>query len=154
MEHPYPVVIDLSKKQVAVIGGGHVAVRKVKGLLAAHANVTVISPQLDAAIDQDAVTWKAKKFEPTDIKEMDMIIICTSDSAVNRMVVEATTHFQLVNDASDKSRSDFYNVARVESSDLLLTVSTKGASPSKAKLIKNKLKEWLNQNDWFNGKES
>ncbi len=30
MEHPYPVVIDLSKKQVAVIGGGHVAVRKVK----------------------------------------------------------------------------------------------------------------------------
>lgn len=154
MEHPYPVVIDLTKKRVAVIGGGHVAVRKVKGLLAAHANVTVISPQIDPAIDRDAIIWKQKRFAPVDIKDMDLIIICTSDSAVNQQVVETATHFQLINDATDKARSDFFNVAKIESPELLFTVSTKGSSPSKAKFIKGKLKEWLNQNNWFTGKDS
>ena len=42
----YPINLILDNKPCVVLGGGHVALRKVKGLLEAKAKVTVISPQI------------------------------------------------------------------------------------------------------------
>ena len=42
----YPVALNLRGKFCTVVGGGEVALRKVKSLLAQGAEVTVISPQL------------------------------------------------------------------------------------------------------------
>ncbi|WP_243676978.1 NAD(P)-dependent oxidoreductase [Secundilactobacillus collinoides] len=39
---------------------------------------------------------------------MDIIIACTDNRRVNRQVAKDATHFQLVNDASNKKQSDFF----------------------------------------------
>ncbi|WP_279384084.1 NAD(P)-dependent oxidoreductase [Lentilactobacillus kisonensis] len=52
MQKPYPILLDLSDKKVGVVGGGNVAARKVKGLLAAGADVTVVSPVINDRIDR------------------------------------------------------------------------------------------------------
>ncbi|WP_243676977.1 hypothetical protein [Secundilactobacillus collinoides] len=44
-------------------------------------------------------------------------------------------------------------MARVESKDLLVTVSTKGKSPMKAKQIKQEIRQWLETKHWFNQEE-
>ena len=46
----YPVVLRLSGKRVLVVGGGAVAARKVEGLLAAGAAVTVVAPAVVAEL--------------------------------------------------------------------------------------------------------
>ena len=46
----YPLVIDLAGRVCVVVGGGPVAERKVQGLLAAGAVVTVVSPRLCAGL--------------------------------------------------------------------------------------------------------
>ncbi|WP_054707949.1 precorrin-2 dehydrogenase/sirohydrochlorin ferrochelatase family protein [Secundilactobacillus paracollinoides] len=153
MNYPYPINIDLSRKQVAVIGGGKIAARKVAGLLDAKANVFVISPSLCDKIDPAKITWIKKDYATGDIADMDLIIACTNSRRVNRQVTKDATHFQLVNDASDKKQSDFFNVARVESKNLLVTVSTKGKSPTKAKQIKKEIRQWLETRHWFNQEE-
>ncbi len=153
VNYPYPINIDLTRKRVAVIGGGKVAARKVTGLLDAKANVFVISPTLCDAIDPAKITWIKKEYATGDISEMDIIIACTDNRRVNRQVAKDATHFQLVNDASNKKQSDFFNVARVESKDLLVTVSTKGKSPMKAKQIKQEIRQWLETKHWFNQEE-
>ena len=48
----YPVYIQLREQPCVVIGGGKIAEGKVEGLLAARANVTVISPDLTAYLQQ------------------------------------------------------------------------------------------------------
>lgn len=153
MKHPYPINIDLSRKAVAVVGGGAVATRKIRALLDAAANVTVISPELAPEIDTSQVTWRQKRYETGDIQAMDMIIACTDDVAVNAQITQDATHFQLVNNASDKTQSDFFNVAKLEDETLLLTVSTKGKSPATAKRIKQTLRRWLDDQHWFKGED-
>ena len=46
----YPAVLNLNSKRCAVIGGGKVALRKVRTLLASGAQVTVTAPAADAAL--------------------------------------------------------------------------------------------------------
>ena len=46
----YPVFLDLDKTRCLVIGGGTIAERKVEALLAAGGEVTLISPELTAAL--------------------------------------------------------------------------------------------------------
>ncbi|MGH3274585.1 MAG: NAD(P)-dependent oxidoreductase, partial [Streptosporangiaceae bacterium] len=48
----YPIALDLSGRAVVVVGGGQVALRRARGLLAAAAVVTVIAPALLPEFDQ------------------------------------------------------------------------------------------------------
>ena len=51
----YPVMINIREKKVVVVGGGKVAARKIRTLLAEQAAVTVVSPTLHADIPQTEV---------------------------------------------------------------------------------------------------
>ena len=46
----YPLDLDLEGRRVVVVGGGRVALRRVRGLLAAGADVTVIAPRVDPGL--------------------------------------------------------------------------------------------------------
>ena len=60
----YPINLILDNKPCVVLGGGHVALRKVKGLLEAKAKVTVISPQivegLAKLVETKSIIWQKK----------------------------------------------------------------------------------------------
>ena len=49
MRH-FPLFLDLQGRDVAVVGGGEVALRKVQALLSAGAVVTVVAPELHEAL--------------------------------------------------------------------------------------------------------
>ena len=42
----YPIFVEAKGRRVIVIGGGHVAAEKVRGLLNAEADIAVVSPEL------------------------------------------------------------------------------------------------------------
>ncbi|WP_438361104.1 precorrin-2 dehydrogenase/sirohydrochlorin ferrochelatase family protein [Limosilactobacillus kribbianus] len=145
MKAPYPIILNLTEKRVAVIGGGKVARRKIKKLIGAGVKPTVISPVLTEGIDQTKIDWIQDTYQRKYVEEMDMIIACTDDRAVNDQVKAEATHFQLVNNTSDKNNSDFYNLATLNADDMFISVSTLGKSPSAAKKFKNEIKDWINQ---------
>lgn len=140
---PYPIILNLTAKKIAVVGGGKVARRKIKKLNEAGVVPTVISPVLNDRIARDQVEWIEDVYHRDYVKDMDIIIACTDDAAVNERVKREATHFQLVNNTSNKGDSDFYNLATLRSDDLLISVSTLGKSPSAAKKVKNELKNWF-----------
>jgi uroporphyrin-III C-methyltransferase/precorrin-2 dehydrogenase/sirohydrochlorin ferrochelatase len=89
---PYPSGLRLEGRRVLVVGGGHVAQRRVPRLLAAGADVVLVSPETTPAVEGLAgsgeITWHQRPFEPGDIDEAWYVIAATDDPDVNAQVTE------------------------------------------------------------------
>ncbi|MEW4353843.1 bifunctional precorrin-2 dehydrogenase/sirohydrochlorin ferrochelatase [Streptococcus pneumoniae] len=139
----YPVMINIEDKPVVVIGGGLVASRKIKTLLAAGARVTVISPTLHENIDVASIHWVNRSYQTGDLDGAKLVFACTDVELVNRQVMNDAHPSQLVNNTGDKHFSDFYNVAIARAKDFSVMISTNGLSPARSKEIRKKLETIL-----------
>jgi uroporphyrin-III C-methyltransferase/precorrin-2 dehydrogenase/sirohydrochlorin ferrochelatase len=90
---PYPSGLRLAGRPVVVVGGGHVAQRRIPGLLAAGADVTVVSPHVTPAIEGlvggGEVRWEQRPFESRDLDEAWYVIAATQRPEVNEAVSAA-----------------------------------------------------------------
>jgi len=144
----FSIELDLEGKNVLVVGGGRIALRKVKTLLPTGARITVVAPQLDPefeAFDANVVSLKRRIYEPLDLRCVFMVFICTDQPAVNAQVSnDARARRILVNNACDYLDGDFIVPARMDfGENIAVTVSTQGRAPSLAKKLKQKIQaEW------------
>jgi len=88
-----PIFLDLREQPCLVVGGGEVAARKYALLARAGARITVLAPQLGAALAAQAaagrVAHRAASFRDEDLEGFALAIAATSDQAVNRAVAAA-----------------------------------------------------------------
>ncbi len=86
----YPAGLRLAGRRVVVVGGGHVAQRRVPHLIAAGADVLLVSPEVTPAIEglvqDDEITWLARGFEDADLDGAWYVIAATDDHEVNERV--------------------------------------------------------------------
>ena len=141
----YPVMINIREKKVVVVGGGKVAARKIKTLLAEPAAVTVVSPTLHADIPQAEIQWLARPYQTGDLEGAKLVFACTDQAEVNSQIMQDAAPSQLVNNTGDKTFSDFYNVAIARKKDVSVMISTNGLSPSRSKEIRKKIEAILDQ---------
>ena len=144
----YPVVLDLTGRPCLVVGGGAVAERKVEGLLVAGARVTVVSPWLSdglrASSSEGRVHWTPRRYRPGDVAGFRLVIVATSDPALTLDVArEARDRGAWVNCADDPARCDFTLPSVLRRGSLTVSVSTGGASPALARLVREELEGLL-----------
>ncbi|MFI7683979.1 uroporphyrinogen-III C-methyltransferase [Streptomyces griseoaurantiacus] len=87
-EHPaYPVGLRLAGRRVVVLGGGQVAQRRLPALIAAGADVHLISPaatpSVEAMADTGEITWSRRPYRDGDLDEAWYALIATSDHEAN-----------------------------------------------------------------------
>jgi siroheme synthase-like protein len=142
----YPILLSLQDKKCVVVGGGMVALRKVKALLDCGAEVTVISPKPHAELSRlfknKAIQLLQRDYERGDLKDAALSIAATDVKEINRKVAEASKkNGTLVNVVDDSERSDFIVPSSFRRGNLSVAVSTSGASPALAKKIRVKLEK-------------
>jgi siroheme synthase-like protein len=142
----YPMFFNLQGKRCVVIGGGKVALRKIKTLLECGARVTVISPNPHPEISklsvERAIRLIQHDYKARDLKDAVVAIACADVKKVNRKAAdEATKARVLVNVADDPERSDFIVPSSFRRGNLTIAVSTGGTSPALAKKIRTKLEK-------------
>lgn len=92
MDHaPYPSGLRLSGRRVVVVGGGHVAQRRVPALIAAGADVVVVAPEVTMALEGMAgeITIEQREFRPEDLDGAWYSIAATDDPGTNHAVAQA-----------------------------------------------------------------
>ncbi len=146
MAFGYPVMLEVRQRRCVVIGGGAVGEGKVRGLLDAGADVSVVDPAPNAALEelaaQGAVTLVRRGYQPGDLKGSFLAIAATDDGAVNSTVyAEAEAEGVLFNAVDDSRYCHFAVPSIVRRGDLLVTLSTGGRSPALAKSIRIRLEQ-------------
>jgi siroheme synthase-like protein len=146
----YPVFLDLTDGPVLVVGGGSVAEGKVEGLLAAGANVTVVSPALTPRlagwVAAGRIEYLARAYQPGDLAGRRLALVATDAPAVSGAVAaEGRERGIWVNVADEPARCDFILPAVIRRGRLVVAVSTGGASPAAARAIREELEGYLTE---------
>lgn len=145
----FPFMINLDDKKCLVAGGGKVAYRKALQMSEFGAKVFVVAPDICDDLkklekQQDNVCLFQKKMEPSDIEDMDVVVMATSDNAVNSYYAALCKEKKiLVNVVDVKKDCGFYFPAIVRQGEVVVGVSTGGCSPLLASHIKQEIQSHI-----------
>jgi len=140
-------MMNLDRKRVIVVGGGRVALRKVRGLLESGALVSVVSPEVEDELGRLAeagdIDWLPEHFQESVLDRWPdvMLVFGTTDNRnVNVLIHRAAVSRRIpCNIADVPELCTFIVPAVITQGDLMIAVSTGGASPALARRIREDL---------------
>ena len=140
----YPVMLDLSRLRILLVGGGAVATRKATGLLEAGGRPEIVSPEvtdeLREMIGRDGLAWQARPYRTGDASRFHLVFAATDRPDVNEWVADdGRAGGALVSRADEGGASDFHVPSHVRRDDVVVAFSTGGASPLLARRLRERL---------------
>lgn len=144
----YPIFLGIGGKRCVVVGGGEVALRKVKTLLEHAANVEVVSrelcPELSKLAEEGKIKSRTRNYNSANLKSALIVIAATDDAKANeRISADARKEGVLVNVVDAPEHSDFIVPSTLTRGDIVIAVSTSGKSPALARKIRTELETKL-----------
>ena len=148
----YPVNLNIKDRLCVVIGGGRVAERKVKNLLAYGGRVKVISPDLTDLLSrwvrQGKLDYTSSKYRSSFLKGAFLVYAATSDRKVNEKIAgDASRRKLLVNVADSAAESTFILPAVLRKRGVSVTVSTDGLSPATSVCIRDGIRKFIEKKE-------
>ncbi|MGC8719099.1 MAG: precorrin-2 dehydrogenase/sirohydrochlorin ferrochelatase family protein [Thermodesulforhabdaceae bacterium] len=146
----YPICLKLEGVKCLVVGGGRVGERKARKLVEQKAIVYLVSRDATGwfydAIKNGQVVWVAKEYsEECLLDDISLVFAATSDDELNsRIVRDALKKGLWCNSATNPYEGNFIVPASFSRGKLTIAVSTDGASPALAALIKDAIAEEFN----------
>ncbi|TDB51707.1 precorrin-2 dehydrogenase [Bacillus sp. CBEL-1] len=139
MNTMFTVTLNLEGETVLIVGGGKVAVRRVRKLLEQKAKIIVVSPHVEKDIyeweEQGKVKVKNRCLQKGDLANTFLIIVATHQVDALEIIEKEKSENQLVNVASAHKKGNVYIPANFSRGELSIAVSTNGASPLLTKKI-------------------
>jgi uroporphyrin-III C-methyltransferase/precorrin-2 dehydrogenase/sirohydrochlorin ferrochelatase len=136
----------LEGRPVLLVGGGEVALRKARLLLAAGARLTLVSPELEPEFSEFAgrFTHLAERFTPAHLTGQILVVAATDSLEVNALVYQSANQLGLfVNVVDDPKRSSFIFPSIIDRSPLMVAVSSGGKAPVLVRLLRERLESLL-----------
>lgn len=141
--HYIPIFINLGNQPILIIGGGLIALRKIKYLIKSNANITIIAPNIHKSIYDLSELYPNIKcykrcYEKNDLNNVAFVWIATSDKTLNNEIatecIKNTIWFNQCN--LNKQRFNFIIPAILQKGDIQIAISSNGKSPIISKYIR------------------
>jgi uroporphyrin-III C-methyltransferase/precorrin-2 dehydrogenase/sirohydrochlorin ferrochelatase len=143
MSELLPLFLVLAGRRVLLVGGGVVAASKLQTLIAAGADVQVVSPEVRPAIEESGVPIERRAFEPSDL-DGAWLVVAAAPPEVNRQVAAAADARRIfVNAVDDPANASAFLSGVVRRDGLTLAISTSGHAPGLTALLREALDEIL-----------
>ncbi|HME92055.1 MAG TPA: bifunctional precorrin-2 dehydrogenase/sirohydrochlorin ferrochelatase [Myxococcaceae bacterium] len=140
-----PIFLKLAGRKVVLVGAGRVAGAKLPALLAAGARVSVIAPEISAAVERAPVALDRRHFVPSDL-DGAWLVIAAATPEVNREVAAAAEERRIfVNAVDDPQSASAYAGGVVRRGGVTVAISTSGQAPALAGLLREALERLLPQ---------
>ena len=149
-KHFFPMFIDLSDKNIVVVGGGTIATRRISTLLQFTRNVTVIAPQCSAEVLEMAklgqITLEQRPVKRSDFHMAYMVIAATNDRKLNDDIYRICKSEGIyVNVSSDREKCDFYFPGVFIKNEMVVGVTASGLDHRKARRVREEIQKALDR---------
>jgi uroporphyrin-III C-methyltransferase/precorrin-2 dehydrogenase/sirohydrochlorin ferrochelatase len=139
-----PIFLTIRHKSCLVVGAGSIAARKIGLLLKAGADVSVVASEIGSEVSklekQGAIRCLLRNYEPTDLKGIKLVIAATNNAQLNADIsIMAQAENILVNVVDNPELCSFLMPSIIDRNPIQIAISTGGASPVLARLIRSKL---------------
>ena len=146
----FPVFINIKDKPVTIIGGGDIALRKVKLLIKAGPKITVISKvicrELKELLIQHNHQIIQKSFQASDLKAPILIIAATNNVKINKQIsILAQKKNILINVVDQPQLCTFTMGSIIERDSLVVSISSGGKAPVLVRSIREKIETLIPQ---------
>ncbi len=140
----FPISLKLTQQPCLVVGAGNCAARKIELLSRAGAKITVIACDISSQVAAMQITHnlivRQKDFEANDLSDFKLVVSATNDMATNQFVRECAKAKAIwVNVVDSPALCDFIFPAIVDRAPLTIAISSGGASPVLARLLRAKI---------------
>ncbi len=145
----YPIHLLLSGRRCLVVGGGAVAYRKVCGLLAAGALVTVVAtrmtPELLSLDERSGISLRQRAYQAGDLESMTLVFAATDDPALNAAIIADCRKKGILCCAVDHHwpSGDFITPAGFHHQGITVSISTGGRDCKESKRVREILERQL-----------
>jgi len=144
----FPLFLKLKQQPCLVIGAGDIAARKIDLLAKAGANITVIANDISTSVGNMAkahqLRIKQKSFEESDIQGFRLVVSATNNTSTNQLVAKTATELNIpVNVVDNPDLCSFIFPAIIDRSPIVAAVSSGGASPVLARLLRAKVESLI-----------
>ncbi|MGH9346127.1 MAG: precorrin-2 dehydrogenase/sirohydrochlorin ferrochelatase family protein [Vicinamibacterales bacterium] len=147
----FPLFLKLTGRHVVLVGAGTVGAGKLRHLIDAGADVTVVAPEVAPAVAAAPVRLVRRAFEPADLDEA-WLVVAAAPPAVNRLVAAAAAERRIfVNAVDDPASASAYAAAVFRRDRLTVAISTGGEAPALAGLVREALDDLVPDDlaTWF-----
>ena len=135
---------NVADRRCLVVGAGPVAARKIEALVRAGAPVRVVAPEAVDSVRDHAeagrIDYQARDFREEDLEGVFLVVIASSDAALNdKIAEEARGRGLLVNAAHKADAGDVLLPSVIRRDPIQVAICTDGASPVLGRLLRNHL---------------
>ena len=137
--------LDIAQRKILIVGAGNVAKRRLKKILESSKDIkiNIVSPNFDQESKlifarETNVKFFERKFRFSDLRNIDMVIACTNDKALNQEISKICYEKKIfVNNASDQSLSTIHFTSNIKINKIIeLNLNTGGQNPFLSKIMR------------------
>ncbi len=162
----YPLFLDITQSHCLIVGAGEVGIRKAMGLLAASAKEVLVldiapfSPQWQELATHTALRLEQRPFTEQDLQQKTLVFACTGHKELNARIAQSCLERHILCNCVDAPRKGNCIVPAVAQAyalgvnassaspkdgepSLMAALSTQGASPAWARILRKELEQWL-----------
>ena len=146
----FPLFVDLSEKRVVFVGGGTIALRRVRTLLPFAGDIVIyapdFTPELERFAEDGAVALVCREYAPSVLDGADVALICTNSTEVNDEAwAECKRRGIPVNVCSNRFKCDFYFPGVVSSEGMVVGVSAGGKDHRRVRQLSARIRRLIEE---------
>jgi precorrin-2 dehydrogenase / sirohydrochlorin ferrochelatase len=144
-----PLNIRIDNKKILFVGGGKIALHKIKTVVQYTRTITIVSPEIQDELHQMGFAEICKEYETSDLEGFFLVYACTNNLEVNRRIKDDAAYYGiLVNVVDNRELSDFISPAVIKQDEMTIAVSSNGENVKKTVEWRNRLKSIIERGDF------
>ncbi|MDR3189337.1 MAG: bifunctional precorrin-2 dehydrogenase/sirohydrochlorin ferrochelatase [Prevotellaceae bacterium] len=137
-----PICINITRKNILLVGGGRVAFHKASVLSRFTENVRVVAPEFHTGFELLPFERVQKVYEPDDLAGFFLVYICTGSERLNREIKEECARQGILASVCDNpALCDFTSPAVHKEGNVTIAVSSNAQSARQSIDIRNRIGE-------------